>query len=127
MSLFPRQAPPSADLGSGGEYDGTKDAFQGSSLRAHRVSKVDATAVRASIESDDLRAAFDGTVHLLQKTDYYGVADRPPLTKSQVPVSKFTSDQWLRFLEVGKSRPLRSHEIRSGARGFAVPQPAKRR
>ena len=83
--------------------------------------------MRASIESDDLRAAFDGAVSLLQSAGCYGIADRPLLTASQVPVSKFTHEQWTRFLEVGKIRPLGGQEIRSGVRGFAVPQPAKRR
>lgn len=126
-SLFPRQAPPSSELGLQDDYDGTQDAFKDWTLHAHAVSTVNLPAVRASIESDDLRAAFDGAVSLLQSAGCYGIADRPLLTASQVPVSKFTHEQWTRFLEVGKIRPLGGQEIRSGVRGFAVPQPAKRR
>ena len=78
-SLFPRQAPPSSELGLTDDYDGTQDALKDWTLHAHAVSTVDLPAVRASVESDDLRAAFDGAISLLQSVGCYGIADRPLL------------------------------------------------
>ena len=126
-SLFPRQAQLAFELGLTDDYDWTQDAFKDWTLHARAVSSVDLPAVRATIEFDDLPPAFDGAVSLLQSAGCYGIADRPLLTASQVPVSKFTHEQWTRFLEVGKIRPLGGQQIRSGVHGFAVPQPAKRR
>jgi hypothetical protein len=116
------------DLGLAPDYDGTQDNFEGWTLHAHPVSCVDLSAVADLIESADLRTVFRRATQLLHSTECYGLADRPALTKSQVPVSKFTDDQWARFLEVGKVAPLAPlQDIRSAVRGFAVPQPNKRR
>lgn len=127
-SLFPRQAPQSADLGLPADYDGTQDDFEGWTLHAHHVTPVDLPAVRAGIRSPALAAEFDRATHLLHSTECYGLDERPGLTKSQVPVSGFTEAQWLTFLDVGKITPLGPRgPIRSAVRGFAVPQPNKRR
>ena len=126
--LFPRQAPQSADLGLPADYDGTQDDFEGWTLHAHHVTIVDLPAVRAGVQSPTLAAEFDRATHLLHSTECYGLGGRPGLTKSQVPVSGFTEAQWLTFLEVGKITPLGARgPIRSAVRGFAVPQPNKRR
>ena len=102
------------------DYDGTVDDFTGWSLHAHPVCTIDRLAVLTSVESYDLRVAFEGAVHLLRSTECYGVVDRPPLAKSQVPISKFTEEQWAEFPDVGKIRPLGCQDIRAAVCGFTV-------
>ena len=92
------------------------------------MSPVDLPAVRDRIGSESLRETFDRAARLLHSTECYGLEGRPVLTKLQVPVSAFNNDQWRTFLEVGKITPVApGRAIRSAVRGFAVPQPNKRR
>ena len=49
-----------------------------------------------------------------------------PLAAAQIPLSRFTPDQVDTLVEYGKLRPHRG-AIRSFAKGWALPQPAKKR
>lgn len=146
-SLFPKQMPSHEDLGI--KDDDDEEEMSSWPLHVKDVGRLDIPAILAMSTEAETRAAVTNAREWLESAQHYGVT-WSELSEAQIPTSRFTSDQIATMLNAGKLLPMvrqpapgqfavlrkdgsgawapvKVTGVKCAARGFAVPQPEKRR
>ena len=115
--------PPSArELGIEGEHTKRESALW--PLHVKNVGVINWDAITGMTHDEQLSAALNES--WLTSSKHYGVT-WPEMVAEQVPYSRFTNEQITKMLEGGKLKPLDDKPIKCAVKGFAIPQPTKKR
>lgn len=123
-SFMPKRPPSSAELGLVSRQDLAADAKTWP-LQLRDVPPMDYRRLVDAIKDSDLRQAATKAIGWLSTPDHYGVGGMD-MARTQVPVSRFTYEQWQQFVEGKRISPLRDRPIRCTAKGFPAPQVRKK-